>query len=91
MPRKPRAPTPKGVPWNPDIYEVNEFVNGLNEPRTRPDSTVVPRFVLERLAGLAGIADNGIFLAGIRFSLKAAHRDFPLLSSPVYRGKLVER
>jgi hypothetical protein len=52
---------------------------------------MVPRFVLERLTGLARAADNKIFWAGIKFSLQAAHRDFPLLSSPVYRGKLVDR
>jgi hypothetical protein len=52
---------------------------------------MVPRFVMERLAGLARAANNEIFWAGIRFSLQAAHRDFPLLSTPVYRAKLVAR
>jgi hypothetical protein len=91
MPAKPRASTPKGVPWDPDIYNILVFVDGLNDLRAKPESTAVPRFVMERLAGLARATDNEIFWAGINFTLKAVHRDFPLLSTPVYRGKLLER
>jgi hypothetical protein len=45
---------------------------------------------MERLAGLARTTDNETFWAGIKFSLQAARKDFPLLSSPVYRGKLLK-
>jgi hypothetical protein len=90
MPKK-RAPTSAGVAWAPDIYDILVFVHELNELKTKPSSTRVPRFLVERLAGLARAADNEIFSAGIRFSLQAAHRDFPLLSTPVYRAKLLDR
>jgi hypothetical protein len=52
---------------------------------------MVPRFVMEQIADLARAADNEIFSAGIKFSLQAAHRDFPLLSSHVYRRQLIDR
>jgi hypothetical protein len=90
MPRKPKATASKGVAWDPDIYEIRHFVHGLSELRTKPGSTGVPRYVMERLAGLARTTDNETFWAGIKFSLQAARKDFPLLSSPVYRGKLLK-
>jgi hypothetical protein len=91
MARKPRAPTPKGVPWEPDIYNIVEFVRGLEDLKTKPEGTKVPRFVMGRLAGLAGATDSGNFLAGMTFCLRGAHSDFPLLSFPVYRPTLIER
>jgi hypothetical protein len=80
MPRKPQAPAPKGVAWDPDIYNILGFVYGLNDLRKKPESTMVPPTVMERLGGLARIVDNEIFRAGITFSVQTAHRDFPLLS-----------
>ena len=91
MATKPRAPTPKGVPWDPDIYSIMEFVRGVSDLKTKWERTRVPRFVMERLAGLARATDNEIFWTGIKLSLRAAHGDYPLLSSPVYRGNLLER
>jgi hypothetical protein len=91
MPKKRQTPAPKGVPWDPDIYEINAFVSGIDDLRTTPESPMVPLVVTERLAGLARIRDKDIFQAGIEFSVRSAKRDFPLLSSPVYRGKLLEQ
>jgi hypothetical protein len=68
-----------------------EFFDGLNDLRTKPESTMVPPAVMERLAGLARIVDNEVFRAGITFSVEAARKDFPLLSSPLYRRELDER
>jgi hypothetical protein len=89
MPRKPQAPAPKGIAWNPDIYDISEFIHGIKGLRTNPVSTMVP--VMDRLGGLARITETEIFQAGIAFSVRAANEDFPLLSSPVYRRQLVER
>jgi hypothetical protein len=91
MPRKPQAPAPKGVAWDPDIYNIQVFVDALNDLRTKPESTMVPPVIMERLGGLARIVDNEIFRAGITFSVQTAHRDFPLLSTPVYRQELIDR
>jgi hypothetical protein len=91
MPRKPKATAPKGVAWDPDIYDISVFVHRLNELRTKPGSTAVPRYVMEHLAGLARASDKEIFRAGIKFSLQSARMDFPLLSSPVYRAQWVDR
>jgi hypothetical protein len=91
MPKKRQAAPSRGVAWDPDIYTILDFVHGINELRKSPESTMVPLVVTERLAGLARIRDQDIFQAGIAFSVRSAKRDFPLLSSPVYRTELVER
>jgi hypothetical protein len=91
MPKKRQTPAPKGVPWDPDIYDITEFVHGIDDLRKSPESPMVPLVVTERLAGLARIRDKEIFQAGIAFSVRSAKRDFPLLSSPVYHTELVER
>jgi hypothetical protein len=52
---------------------------------------MVPLVVTERLAGLARVRDKDTFQVGIAFSVRSAKRDFPLLSSPVYRTELLER
>jgi hypothetical protein len=90
MPTK-RAPTPTGVAWDPDIYDILEFVHGLKDLRTEPEGTMVPHSIMEELTSLARAADNKTFWAGIKSSLQSAHRDFPLLASPVYRGELIDR
>ena len=91
MPRKPQAPAPKGVAWDPDIYDISDFIHGIEGLGTNPVSTMVPPFVMDRLGGLARITETKIFQVGITFSVRAAIADFPLLSSPVYRAQLVER
>ena len=91
MSRKRQTPAPKGVVWDPDTYNISEFFDGLNDLRTKPESTMVPPAVMERLAGLAHVVDNEVFRTGITFSVEAARKDFPLLSSPLYRRELDER
>jgi hypothetical protein len=93
MPSKPQAPAPKGVAWDPDIYDIRVFVDALFDLRTKLEITKVPPVVMEQLARLARarVVDDEIFRAGITFSVQTAHRDFPLLSTPVYRGELLER
>ena len=90
MPRKPKAPATKGVAWDPDIYDILEFVRGIKDLRPTPES-IIPPALMERLAGLARAADNETFQAGITFCVQAACKDFPLLSSSVYRTELVGR
>ena len=46
MPRKPQAPAPKGVAWDPDIYNIQVFVDALNDLRTKPESTMVPPVIM---------------------------------------------
>ena len=93
MPEKPKAPAPKGVAWDPDIYSTVEFAKGLNDLRTKPEITMVKPAVMEQLARLARahVDDSEFFRAGITFSVQTAHKDFPLLSTPVYCGELLER
>jgi hypothetical protein len=93
MPEKPKAPAPRGVAWDPDIYNALDFVNGLNDLRAKPGITMVPPVAMEQLARLARarVVDNEVFRAGITFSVEAARKDFPLLSTPVYRQELIDR
>ena len=48
MPSKPQAPAPKGVAWDPDIYDIRVFVDALNDLRTKLESTMVPPVTMER-------------------------------------------
>jgi hypothetical protein len=93
MPRKPRAPAQTGVAWDPEIYDIVEFVYALNDLRRKAESTMVPSTVMEQLARLARarVFDNEIFQAGITFSVQSAHEDFPILSTSLYREDLVDR
>jgi hypothetical protein len=91
MPRKPQPPASKGVVWNPDIYDIAVFVRGLNSVKAKLDSPIVSPVVMARLAGLARVTDEQIFRAGISFTVETARKEGLLLSSPVYRGELVER
>ncbi len=95
MENKPRPAAQTGArAWEPDIYQVLHFMHGINDlrtKRTKRKSTLVPSLVMEGLGGLARVVDKEIFQAGITFSVRTAHKDFPLLSTSVYHGQLVGR
>jgi hypothetical protein len=92
MPKGSGRPAARRAPyWEPDIYYVQHFLHGIHDLKTNPKNPIVPQLALAKLAGLAGVSDNKIFHSGIMFSVRRARKDFPLLSSSVYRQRLFDR
>jgi hypothetical protein len=92
MANEPRPAAQTGVrAWEPDTYQVLHFMHGLHNLRKKRKNTLVPSLVMERLGGVARVADKELFQAGITFAVKTARKDFPLLSTSVYHGQLVRR